>query len=62
VELVEKHHAELEALRQRHSNQMKALKKQLEAEEARLRSRQSDELRRSQQKEMARPKQKLSQK
>lgn len=51
MDLKAKHDAELENLRQRYSNQIKAIKKQLEVEEARLRSRQSNELSRAQRKE-----------
>ena len=51
MDLKAKHDAELENLRQRYSNQIKAIKKQLEIEEARLRSRQSNELSRAQRKE-----------
>ena len=45
MDLDVKHKAELEALRQQYLLQIKSLKKQLENEEARLRSRQSEEIR-----------------
>lgn len=48
MELNEKHQAEREALQQRYMQQINSLKKQLENEEARLRSRHSEELRRQQ--------------
>lgn len=48
MDLNEKHQAEREALQQHYMNQMNSLKKQLENEEARLRSRHSEELRRQQ--------------
>jgi len=46
MDLKDRHDAERDALRQRYTHQINALKKQLEAEEARLRARQSEELRR----------------
>lgn len=48
MNLNEKHRAEREALQQRYMQQINSLKKQLENEEARLRSRHSEELRRQQ--------------
>jgi hypothetical protein len=48
MDLNEKHRAEREALQQRYMQQINSLKKQLENEEARLRSRHSEELRRQQ--------------
>ena len=42
--LNEKHAFELDALRQRYMQQINLLKKQLESEEARLRSRHADEI------------------
>jgi hypothetical protein len=56
MDLKDKHNGELESLRQRYSNQIKSVKKQLEIEEARLRSRQSAELNSVQRKEMVKPK------
>ena len=48
MDLNEKHRVEREALQQRYMQQINSLKKQLENEEARLRSRHSEELRRQQ--------------
>lgn len=48
MDLNKKHRAEREALQQHYMHQINSLKKQLENEEARLRSRHSEELRRQQ--------------
>jgi len=48
MDLNEKHRVEREALQQHYMHQINSLKKQLENEEARLRSRHSEELRRQQ--------------
>ena len=45
MDLNEKHRAEREALQQHYMHQINSLKKQLENEEARLRSRHSEEIR-----------------
>jgi len=45
MDLNEKHRAEREALQQHYMQQINSLKKQLENEEARLRSRHSEEIR-----------------